>query len=357
MSDKIFRQGAFETFYDMPIRVNWSLSEMCNYRCSYCFGKKKKIDKNKFSTLEEIKQAIKYISDLNRPSYDLTLAGGEPTIHPHFFDILQLSNEMLKERLNKILIITNGSNNNDLYDKLASISSYVNIKAQVSLHLEYVNMDHIIELVKLLSNKISLHFALMYHPEKQESVEDCFRIMLDLRKKYSFSMSVVMLRPTDKCEREKFPYDTRYLEKQFLWCKKANEEFYLLTKSVSTISHKDPYKYNIFYDVEKEDEREIVNWDEKLKNNFKEMFCLSGSHLLRIDPDGNVKGMVCWADKSKYNIFRENPYLHGDFIHVVKCPAISCGCSSNIYIPKFINRDEAEAFAAICREKQKRLLQ
>ena len=34
---KIFRTGAYESFYDMPLKVNWSLTKRCNYRCSYCF--------------------------------------------------------------------------------------------------------------------------------------------------------------------------------------------------------------------------------------------------------------------------------------------------------------------------------
>lgn len=355
MVSKIYRQGAFETFYDMPLRINWILTEMCNYRCSYCFFKNKKTETNKFSTLTQIKKAIKHISSLNRPSYDITLSGGEPTIHPCFFDIIHLVSETLKERLNKILIITNGSNNNGLYNRIADISSDVNIKMQVSLHSEFVKMEHIIEMVETLSNKVFLRFALMYNPEKQKIVEEEFKILMDLRKKYPFTVDVVMLRPTAEDERGKIPYDIRYQDVHFLWQRNAHEDFLLLSKNAPPISYEDEYRYNIFYDVADEGGRKIVCGYENRLNNFKKMFCLSGSHLLRIEADGRTRGMVCWGGGQKYNIFQENPYLHEDFIQVVECPANSCGCRSNMHIPKFFSKDEAEAFANICRDKQKRL--
>ena len=34
---KILKQGARECFEDLPLEVNWGLTEKCNYRCSYCF--------------------------------------------------------------------------------------------------------------------------------------------------------------------------------------------------------------------------------------------------------------------------------------------------------------------------------
>ena len=34
---KILRCGAYESFYDMPLAIDWMLTKRCNYRCSYCF--------------------------------------------------------------------------------------------------------------------------------------------------------------------------------------------------------------------------------------------------------------------------------------------------------------------------------
>lgn len=34
---KIFRTGAYENFYDMPLKVIWHITGRCNYRCTYCF--------------------------------------------------------------------------------------------------------------------------------------------------------------------------------------------------------------------------------------------------------------------------------------------------------------------------------
>lgn len=34
---KILRTGGRECFADLPLEVNWVLTNKCNYRCSYCF--------------------------------------------------------------------------------------------------------------------------------------------------------------------------------------------------------------------------------------------------------------------------------------------------------------------------------
>lgn len=38
---KISRAGMCEAFYDMPLYIQFVLTTMCNYNCSYCFGHNK----------------------------------------------------------------------------------------------------------------------------------------------------------------------------------------------------------------------------------------------------------------------------------------------------------------------------
>lgn len=86
------------------------LTENCNLACSFCIrGNKKNIylDKN---TLEEVLKS----NDFSK--YSLMLTGGEPTLHPHLNNIIELAIDKFKF----ICINTNGINNqwiNNLRDK------------------------------------------------------------------------------------------------------------------------------------------------------------------------------------------------------------------------------------------------
>ena len=167
---KIIKTGAEEAFKDLPLAIEWHLTYNCNYRCSYCFiYRKGNIPQTPFSTLEQIKTAVDNIVSLNRPYYDIGLSGGEPTIHPHMFDIVELFHKKLGNRLNSISIVTNGSRNAALYEKLAGIAKYINFLMNVSIHTDHVEMDHILELIEKLSHDVKMHFVLMFNPARHGS--------------------------------------------------------------------------------------------------------------------------------------------------------------------------------------------
>ena len=86
----IIRQGAPECFEEnSPLKIEWSLTSYCNYRCSYCFRAGKGYEKI-FCSLEQAETAIKHIASANRPSYQVSLHGGEPTSHPQLANIITL---------------------------------------------------------------------------------------------------------------------------------------------------------------------------------------------------------------------------------------------------------------------------
>ncbi len=346
---KIYRQGTFESFYDMPLEVNWPLTDMCNYRCSYCFGQHP-VDKTRFSDLKQIENAVANISKISRGRIMVTLAGGEPTIHPHFLDLLYLLREKLQERLKGILIISNGSNSGEFYEKIADFSKDVNIKQEISIHTEFVKIQHIVELIKMLSRRINLEFPLMFNPEKKELVYDLYDKLLELRKQYPFHIIVQTLRQPPKFD----VLDYRYTEEDFLWQREAQERFEEASRTgaenVCRARWESGFPKNFFWDVFDGSERRIVTELDRNKAfqmgylKFKDMYCVQGSSVLSIGWDGSLRRSHCGVENAVLNIYEDISSEEMNRAYVLKCPYENCGCGTNHPIPKFLDEEEALSF-------------
>lgn len=82
--------------------------ESCNLRCPTCFSESPFSEKEsvKALTLNEFRQRIGAVIDRKGPLDILQLSGGEPTIHPQFFELLE--SVLTDSRIGYTLINTNG---------------------------------------------------------------------------------------------------------------------------------------------------------------------------------------------------------------------------------------------------------
>ena len=312
-----------------------------------------------FSTLNQIKTAVNNVVSLNRPWYDMQFIGGEPTIHPYITDIISMFHESLGERINYFLITTNGSRNATLYKKITEIAKLVRFQLNISIHSEYVEMDHILELIKNLAGDVILQFELMVNPDKRERVHEFYETLLEYRKKYWFQMNVVMLRDGDRV-------DPRYTPEDFAWQKKAQKQFNDLAKSLSSKfppRKKVKHPKSVIRDVMengkiktmKQGNRNLELIDGWL--NLKGIYCISHANILRIQADGQFRGMICGDDPFIGNIFEENCFqnLHDKLIHAVRCTHNICGCIGNDTIPKFASEEEAKKYVEFAQKRQAEL--
>lgn len=92
------QRGRFET----PAEAVFALTKNCNFKCIYCYNSSGAKKKNELDTLQWL-EAVRQMKELG--VVKCTLTGGEPFLHPGFFEILEA---MVK---NDILpyICTNGS--------------------------------------------------------------------------------------------------------------------------------------------------------------------------------------------------------------------------------------------------------
>lgn len=103
-----------------------TLTRKCNLRCNFCYAKKTEYIENDIIDYDDLKKVIDFCDEA-RVKY-IVFTGGEPTLYPQIFDIL----EYIKTKKNKIqvAIATNGIllKNMEFCNKLVSYGvSYVDI--------------------------------------------------------------------------------------------------------------------------------------------------------------------------------------------------------------------------------------
>lgn len=97
-----------EMNYDEPIceRAKLDTGYLCNYNCEFCYYKKHLKENTEFAI---IKKRIDYLKECDIKQIDMS--GGESTIHPNWFELLDYCREVGFE---KISCLTNGSKLCDL---------------------------------------------------------------------------------------------------------------------------------------------------------------------------------------------------------------------------------------------------
>ena len=97
--------------------IRLSITDVCNFKCSYCLPNGYQIDKSdnrKFLHLDEIRRLAKALSELGVNKIRLT--GGEPTVRKDFFDIVKTIKE--NSGIKKTVITTNGYQLNKIAHKI-----------------------------------------------------------------------------------------------------------------------------------------------------------------------------------------------------------------------------------------------
>lgn len=357
----IVRHGHINAFYNDSLEVNWSLTDMCNYNCSYCFfhdSEKKKLNRSRFTTLEQLKNAVDNIASLKRSKYSIVLSGGEPTVHPHFAEILKYISLKIDNSALEIVVITNGSRLPSIYQDIYDIGKRVPVKFIISLHSDHVKMSQIVNIVEKYSSFVAIAFSLMFNPEKRIFVKEIHEKLISMRKQYSFSLRVVTLREPPRFD----SVDTRYTKEDLAWQDAANSEFGIAAKN-SPIPLLPQMKLAVirsFWHLREENchiFKKDIQRDLALKNGllgFKGMYCSLGTNVLSVHSNGKCKGAHCGiAPVSPQTLFEKNPYENEEFISIVKCTLQNCGCATNDQILKFTDQQEAEQFIAHFKRLQR----
>lgn len=162
------------------------LTFACNLKCSYCINnfEEKTTKRNRISGQDWVKGLNRIVS---RDDLPITLQGGEPSLHPDFFYIVN----NLKPELN-IDILTNLQFDIDLFmkeikpDRIKRKSPYASIR--VSYHPEQMDFDELSgKILKMIEKGYSIGIWGVAHPKYESKILEaqgkCLKLGIDFRTK------------------------------------------------------------------------------------------------------------------------------------------------------------------------------
>ena len=173
------------------LTFDWALIDVCNYKCSYCnagYGSDIHRPVSRFFKTPAQIQAWRQVLDrlkLNSiPQFEISLVGGEPTLHPHLLDIIEQL--CLMDKATEIQLLTNLSKPHAYFEQF-NRPNFEKLIVNPSIHFEMYNeqlLDKCIALNKL--EHINLEVGVMLHDDKKywKDIEHTFKVLISNKLHY-----------------------------------------------------------------------------------------------------------------------------------------------------------------------------
>jgi organic radical activating enzyme len=303
------------------VSVTWQVSDVCNYRCSYCnegnWGAKNK-NRDTATYIEVLRKIIRHYRSEGYENFKFFFSGGEPTIWPPFLEVLSF---LRAETKNPILAVnTNFSQTLQWWEKNHEMLSDV----VASFHIESVKPDRYMENAKYLQDKMPyLCFRMLMHDARfDEVVAFSERIKAELDN-YAIEYAPLLAELT--------PHSVKHLyqeswKQEFL--RKAGFERQIkipITRSSPHIGH----SVERYADGRTEalNSNRIVATE---RNRFKGWLC-NLSESIFIGPAGDINLASCGVGGRVGNILEGTVNLSPK---PAICPHEVCNCGTDICITK-----------------------
>ena len=115
--------------------VHWDVSTQCKLKCSYCYARKHYGERwDKIASWESQQIVLHTLGRAKLPIF-LGLLGGEPTDHPHYFELVDRAQRVINKHPDgRLYITTNGLQPTEFFQ---SHPVYSNVYFLFSFHPEY----------------------------------------------------------------------------------------------------------------------------------------------------------------------------------------------------------------------------
>lgn len=141
--------------YIENLTISFTLTEFCNQKCSYCVYKSRLSSKQDISE-SKFKEQLQMLEKLPA-NCCISFAGGEPSLHPYFLEIIQYS----VNKFDMVRVITNGSKSLKFWESVSKLKNLDKFELAISHHIEYPNLlDHQIQIANLFP-KNNISFVVM----------------------------------------------------------------------------------------------------------------------------------------------------------------------------------------------------
>jgi organic radical activating enzyme len=247
--------------------IHWDIIPLCNYHCYYCYAQKEYKGTSTIPNSHTTSKIIKAISKSSLPVF-LGLLGGEPTLHPRYFNILdQISNEILVlNDQNRVYVTSNTFKPISFWEKHKNV------------------------------NRTS-YMLWSVHPQYEENYKDFIDKVLLMRSKgYKMRINVLM-----SFKKEHWLFMHKILEQLFEIETKENPKveihphfFYL------DIHNMFPYKKEFWQEFVylKDRSTKYLTFTDKLGNS-----CIKNDYEVFTKDINHFKGWLCY-----HNNYEVNPY-------------------------------------------------
>lgn len=303
---------------ELKLSIQWHIINLCNNNCSYCtYRKIRKTKKPTITSKKDLITALNHIYEMDRPEYEFRFmgSGGEPTLHPHLYELITHIEDKFSGKLSKngIWIMSNGIKDLKYFKKIKS----PNITYHISVHSEHTENSHVVDLVTNLSTDSNVHINVMYFPELRDKCRDLIEKLIKLHSEYNFTSRIVYVRAEPNFT-EVLP---SYTQDDLDYVKRKNLE-------LVSLNHDD----NLYWEI-----------DEFCEGTF----CVQGANVLRINEWGNYSGSSCMLAKySDETLFKKRlKEKLSDMISVGQCSQKRC--ASDVHMSrgtKYTSLEKANAF-------------
>ena len=138
--------------------IQWNITRRCNYDCSYCFTKKRRIDKRRRMAFNDPDPYtfLNRFSEHLPGSWQFYLCGsGEPFMTPKF---LKIVNRLVKMK-HQVGVMTNFSAPEEKIVEFCKITGNKLFEFSASMHLEHVNLKEFLQKAILVKQLVGDKFS------------------------------------------------------------------------------------------------------------------------------------------------------------------------------------------------------
>lgn len=295
--------------------ISWEVMNTCNYSCSYCSPALHRGDRA-MPTYDDALEFFKYIDkEIHSGPKMLSLTGGEPTLWPKLNEFLEKLPESYYTE-----ITTNGSRTVRWWNTLVKKATRLD-RINISVHLEYADKDHILEVCKILQDYVNVHVMIIFDLTYTDKAVSIAKALKEENLRISLRFKPIVYKKTDTNKK----YTSQYTEEQKVLITSYN------------FNNSRPSKINVPKGFVANGVFKPLNWAQDLissnQHSFTGMFCQGGLKRLHIDFRGNVFPATCTTGYN--NILGRIRDRKIKSIDGIICESLYCSCVPDIRIPKW----------------------
>jgi len=297
--------------------VDWILSNVCNFKCSYCTPDSNGGDLY-WPDIYQCETIVKRITEQSNHDYRIyTILGGEPTVWKYFTRLSEIIKNTDPNSM--VNILTNGSRTINWWNRT---KQYLD-KVSISYHHEQADVNHTIQVVNNIKNSCQTNIQMLMDVNNWNK---CVSIYEKLRDNTVVPIQVKKL----QVEFGKSDW-MQYTTAQIKWMKQAHKSTAYRPSTKKNITS---LGINCYYDngtVTQETNHDLIQAG---RNKFKGWACNIGRDLLVIKANGDIVPANACNQQIVMGNIKKDPKNFLLLKKPVICEYAECTCGSDIEISK-----------------------